>query len=70
LNLEIYVAKIPARHKAPDGMRFVALEALAQEALPSVMQKVVNTGLAALNVRIKPPIKDAKTPSIKKSTGQ
>ena len=68
LNLEIYVAKIPARHTAPDGMRFVTLEALAQEALPSVMQKVVNAGLAALGVGIQTPIKDAKTKtsSIKK----
>ena len=72
LNLEIYVATIPARHTAPEGMRFVALEALAQEALPSVMQKVVIAGLAALGVRIQTPIKDAKTKtsSIKKSTGQ
>jgi A/G-specific adenine glycosylase len=72
LNLEIYVATLPARHKAPDGMRFVALEALAQEALPSVMQKVVNAGLVALGVRVQTPIKDTKTKSasIKKSAGQ
>jgi len=63
LNLEIYVATIPARHTAPDGMRFVALEALAQEALPSVMQKVVIAGLTALGVRAQTPIKDAKTKS-------
>ena len=53
-------------------MRFVALEALAEEALPSVMQKVVNAGLVALGVRVQTPIKDTKTKSasIKKSAGQ
>ena len=41
LELSVYVAELPARTPAPAGMRWVALEKLAGEALPSVMRKVV-----------------------------
>jgi A/G-specific adenine glycosylase len=34
------VARVPARTRAPKGMRWVARAALAGEALPSVMRKV------------------------------
>jgi A/G-specific adenine glycosylase len=41
LELSVYAAELPARTPAPAGMRWVALEKLAGEALPSVMRKVV-----------------------------
>ena len=33
---------VPARTRAPRGMRWVALAELAQAALPSVMRKVIS----------------------------
>ena len=41
LELTIYVAQCGARKNAPAGARFVSLQALDQEALPSVMRKVI-----------------------------
>jgi A/G-specific adenine glycosylase len=41
LEQSVYVARVPARTQAPAGMRWVALAALADEALPNVMRKVV-----------------------------
>lgn len=41
LRLDVYVARLPAKTKAPDGMRFVAPDELAKEALPSLMRKVL-----------------------------
>jgi A/G-specific adenine glycosylase len=41
LELSVYVAEIPANTPAPAGMGWVAIEALAAEALPSLMRKVV-----------------------------
>ncbi len=41
LQQVVYVARAPARTKAPAGMRWVALGALHGEALPNVMRKVV-----------------------------
>lgn len=41
LELTVYTAQAPARTKAPKGMRFVQLRALGDEALPSVMRKVI-----------------------------
>jgi A/G-specific adenine glycosylase len=41
LELVVYSAKVPARAKAPDGGRFVPLDQLAHEALPTVMRKVL-----------------------------
>ena len=41
LELSVYAAELPARTPAPASMRWVALEKLAGEALPSVMRKVV-----------------------------
>jgi A/G-specific adenine glycosylase len=41
LELAVYAARLPARARAPDGMRWVALADLAQAALPSVMRKVI-----------------------------
>ncbi|MEX2036017.1 MAG: NUDIX domain-containing protein, partial [Xanthobacteraceae bacterium] len=40
LQQVVYVARVPARTRAPKGMRWVALAELAGEALPSVMRKV------------------------------
>jgi A/G-specific adenine glycosylase len=41
LRQSVYVASVPLRTKAPDGMRWVAQAELAGEALPNVMRKIV-----------------------------
>jgi A/G-specific adenine glycosylase len=41
LELAVYTAELPARTAAPAGMRWIALGDLGDEALPSVMRKVV-----------------------------
>jgi A/G-specific adenine glycosylase len=46
LELVVYVARVPAGTSAPDGMRWVALVDANQEALPSVMRKVIAHGVA------------------------
>ena len=41
LELVVYAAEVSAKTRAPRGMRWVALDALADAALPSVMRKVI-----------------------------
>ena len=41
LELTVYLARVPKRTRAPAQMRFVQLDALDDEALPSVMRKVL-----------------------------
>src|SRR5215203_384623 len=45
LELVIYTAKLAARSRAPDGMRWVPIATLADEALPNVMRKAIAHGL-------------------------
>ena len=45
LELVIYTAKAPPRTKAPNGMRWVPIATLADEALPNVMRKAIAHGL-------------------------
>jgi A/G-specific adenine glycosylase len=45
LELVVYTARAAARTKAPEGMRWVKIATLADEALPNVMRKVVAHGL-------------------------
>ncbi|MGJ4945254.1 A/G-specific adenine glycosylase [Bradyrhizobium sp. HKCCYLS1011] len=45
LELVVYTAQVPARTRAPSGMRWVAIATLAEEALPNVMRKVIAHGL-------------------------
>ena len=45
LELAIYTAKVPARMRAPEGMRWVPIGTLAGEALPNVMRKAIAHGL-------------------------
>jgi A/G-specific adenine glycosylase len=45
LELVVYTARVPPRTRAPAGMRWVPLATLRDEALPSVMRKVVAHGL-------------------------
>jgi A/G-specific adenine glycosylase len=45
LELVVYTASVSARARAPRGMRWVAISALAGEALPNVMRKVIAHGL-------------------------
>jgi A/G-specific adenine glycosylase len=45
LELTVYRTEVPRRAKAPQGTRWVAIADLADEALPSLMRKVVAHGL-------------------------
>ena len=45
LELVVYTASVPAHTRAPDGMRWVPIATLMDEALPNVMRKVVAHGL-------------------------
>jgi A/G-specific adenine glycosylase len=47
LELTVYAAALPVRARAPAGMRWVALEQHAGEALPSVMRKVLAHALTS-----------------------
>jgi A/G-specific adenine glycosylase len=41
LELVVYVANLPARSRAPEGMRWAPMATLQDEALPTVMRKVI-----------------------------
>jgi A/G-specific adenine glycosylase len=41
LELAVYRARVPAGARAPRGMRWAKIAALADEALPNVMRKVI-----------------------------
>jgi A/G-specific adenine glycosylase len=45
LELVVYTARAPARARAPEGMRWVPIATLKDEALPNVMRKVIAHGL-------------------------
>jgi A/G-specific adenine glycosylase len=45
LQLVVYAADVPARTRAPQGMRWVKIVSLEREALPNVMRKVIAHGL-------------------------
>jgi A/G-specific adenine glycosylase len=45
LELAVYTAELPARARAPRGMRWVPVATLDGEALPNVMRKVIAHGL-------------------------
>jgi A/G-specific adenine glycosylase len=45
LELAVYTATVPARTRAPKGMRWVPIATLKDEALPSLMRKVIAHGL-------------------------
>ncbi|WP_445492045.1 A/G-specific adenine glycosylase [Rhodopseudomonas sp. RCAM05734] len=45
LELVVYTAQVPARSRAPDGMRWVPVATLHDEALPNLMRKVIAHGL-------------------------
>ena len=45
LELAVYTAELPARARAPEGMRWVPVATLGDEALPNVMRKVIAHGL-------------------------
>ena len=47
LELAVHTATVPARTRAPDGMRWVPIATLADEALPNVMRKVIAHALGA-----------------------
>ena len=47
LELVVYTASVPPRTRAPEGMRWVAVATLRDEALPSVMRKVIAHGLGS-----------------------
>jgi len=45
LELVVYTANAPARTRAPEGMRWVPVATLQDEALPNLMRKVIAHGL-------------------------
>jgi A/G-specific adenine glycosylase len=45
LQLVVYTANVPARTRAPEGMRWVPIATLRGEALPNVMRKAIAHGL-------------------------
>jgi len=45
LELVVYTAHVPPRTRAPEGMRWVPIATLQDEALPNVMRKVIAHGL-------------------------
>jgi A/G-specific adenine glycosylase len=45
LQLVVYSASVPPRHRAPQGMRWVPIATLRDEAFPTVMRKVIAHGL-------------------------
>ncbi len=45
LELVVYTAKLPARTRPPEGMRWVPIATLADEAFPNLMRKVIAHGL-------------------------
>jgi len=45
LELVVHTARVASRTRAPDGMRWVAIATLQDEALPNVMRKVIAHGL-------------------------
>lgn len=45
LELAVYTANVALRTRAPEGMRWVKIAALKDEALPNVMRKVIAHGL-------------------------
>jgi A/G-specific adenine glycosylase len=47
LELVVYTADVPARTRAPEGMRWVPIATLAGEALPNVMRKAIAHGLGS-----------------------
>lgn len=51
LELVVYTADVPTRARAPDGMRWVSIATLKDEALPNVMRKVIAHGLGDLRSR-------------------
>jgi A/G-specific adenine glycosylase len=46
LELVVYTAEVAARTRPPEGMRWVPVATLAEEALPNVMRKVIAHGLS------------------------
>ena len=46
LELVVYTANVAARARAPEGMRWVPIATLKDEALPNVMRKVIAHGLS------------------------
>ena len=47
LQLIVHAANVSKSTRAPDGTRWVSLDALAGEALPNVMRKVIAHALGA-----------------------
>ncbi len=45
LELAVYAVEVAAHTRAPDGMRWVPIATLADEALPNVMRKAIAHGL-------------------------
>jgi A/G-specific adenine glycosylase len=51
LELRVYVAAVPARTGAPDGMRWISANAIAGEAFPTLFRKVLAVDTASVGNR-------------------
>jgi A/G-specific adenine glycosylase len=51
LELDVYALHVASDVAAPEGMRFTRLEALGSEPLSTLMRKVIEAGLEALEIR-------------------
>ena len=49
LELVVYTASVPARARAPEGMRWVPISTLDDEALPNLMRKVIAHGVGKIS---------------------
>lgn len=45
LELVVYTSTVPARARAPEGMRWIKLASIGEQAFPTVMRKVIAHGL-------------------------
>jgi A/G-specific adenine glycosylase len=60
----VHVAKVARSTRAPDGMRWTALDALGREALPNVMRKVIAHALGP--DALWPQASPSKTPRVRR----
>jgi len=45
LELVVYTASVPARTRAPEGMRWIPIASISEQAFPTIMRKVIAHGL-------------------------
>jgi A/G-specific adenine glycosylase len=69
LELAVFVSNVPARTRAPAGMRWLALADVSEDALPSLMRKVVAHALPQISKTSLRPAAPGTTPLRGAATG-